>query len=235
VFCDFDRTITLKDVGKEIFSHYAGKDAEAIASQYLDGSITARECLLSEANLVSNVSPSQLGAFVDQFGIDECFSAFRKFCLVNDIPVVVLSDGLDFYVERILRRNQLGECVFVANHLEFVNVGGVTKLEITFPYTDSECQFCGNCKRNHMLTLSGDDDIIVYIGDGISDRCPVRYADIVFAKNDLIRYCQQENISYFEYANFADVRQRMETLIAKPRIKKRREAEMARREVFMQG
>ena len=96
-------------------------------------------------------------------------------------------------------------------------------------------QWCGNCKRNHVLTLSADDDIIVYIGDGISDRCPVRYADIVFAKGSLIRYCQAQNVTYHEFKTFSDVTRRLELIVQRKRIKKRREAEMARREVFAQG
>jgi 2,3-diketo-5-methylthio-1-phosphopentane phosphatase len=235
IFCDFDGTVAQKDVGRELFTEFGGIGADEIAHQYLNDTITARECLLAEARLVSGVSPAQLGAFVDQFTIDVHFSQFRDFCLLRDIPLVILSDGLDFYVERILNRNHLADCSFFANHLEFVNNGGVAGLDVTFPYTDSECLFCGNCKRNHMLTLSGDDDIIVYVGDGISDRCPIHYADIVFAKKDLIKYCQQENISYFEYTTFLDVQKRLEILLTKKRLRKRREAEMARRDVFMQG
>ena len=222
-------------MGKELFSNFAGKGADEIARQYLNDSITARECLLSEASLVSGVTPLQLEQFIDQFNIDEHFSQFKEFCARSDIPLVILSDGLDFYVERILDRNQVGDCKFFANHLEFKNTGAATTLDITFPHTDSECTFCGNCKRNHMLTLSDDGDIIVYVGDGISDRCPVRYADVVFAKKDLIQYCQRENISYFEYADFRDVQRRLELMASKKRLKKRREAEMARRDVFMQG
>lgn len=235
MYCDFDGTVAQKDVGRELFSHFGGSRAEEIARQYLDDVITARECLLSEASLVSGVAPAQLAAFVDQFSIDEYFVAFRDFCLSRNIPLAILSDGVDFYVERILNRNGLGDCTFFANHLDFKNIDGVTKLDITFPYTDSECLFCGNCKRNHMLTLSSDDDIIVYVGDGISDWCPIRHADIIFAKKDLIKFCQQENISYFEYSDFRDVKRRLEFLLAKKRIKKRREADMARRDVFMQG
>ncbi|MEK6754610.1 MAG: 2-hydroxy-3-keto-5-methylthiopentenyl-1-phosphate phosphatase, partial [Bacteroidota bacterium] len=66
-------------------------------------------------------------------------------------------------------------------------------------------------------------------------RCPVRYADVVFAKKRLIKYCQQQNISYHEFSHFGDVRRQLEQILQKKRIKKRREAEMARREVFMQG
>lgn len=235
VFCDFDGTVAQKDVGRELFSHFTGHRSEDIGRQYLDGVITARECLLSEASLVTGVTPAQLGTFVDQFAIDDYFSAFRKFCLSHNIPLAIVSDGLDFYVERILNRFDLGDCLFFANHLEFKDVGGVSRLDITFPHSDSECLFCGNCKRNHMLSLSSDEDIIVYVGDGISDRCPIRHADIVFAKKDLIKYCQRENISYFEYSDFRDVQRRLELLLAKKRIKKRREADMARRDAFMQG
>ncbi len=235
MFCDFDGTVAKKDVGKELFLHFAGPRTAEIAAQYVDGTITARECLLSDAALVSGVGAQELGDYVDQFEVDESFIQFRHFCAQKNIPLTILSDGLDFYVERILKRHGLGDCPFYANHIEFPVVDGVSRFDVTFPYTDSECLFCGNCKRNHMLTLSADSDIIVYVGDGISDRCPAGYADIIFAKKDLIKYCQEANISYFEYRNFGDVQQRLELLLSKKRIKKRREAEMARRDVFMQG
>ena len=86
-----------------------------------------------------------------------------------------------------------------------------------------------------MLTSSGDEDIIVYVGDGISDRCPVRYADVVFAKKNLIAYCQDANISYYRYENFDDVTRKLQELLARPQLRHRREAAMARRDVFMQG
>ncbi|HEY4612759.1 MAG TPA: 2-hydroxy-3-keto-5-methylthiopentenyl-1-phosphate phosphatase, partial [Bacteroidota bacterium] len=118
---------------------------------------------------------------------------------------------------------------------EFVNHGKATKFVPSFPYRDEECDRCGNCKRNHLLTISGDDDVLVYVGDGISDRCPVRYADIVFAKHSLVSYCQRQNISYYRYRTFGDVQARLEALLAQKRVRQRREAAIARRDVFMRG
>jgi 2-hydroxy-3-keto-5-methylthiopentenyl-1-phosphate phosphatase len=86
-----------------------------------------------------------------------------------------------------------------------------------------------------MLNASADEDIIVYVGDGYSDRCPVKYADFVFAKRQLIRYCQEQNITYFEFHHFGDVREKMEEIVRRKRIRHRQEAAMARREVFVQG
>lgn len=235
VFCDFDGTLATEDIGREIFLKFAGADAAVLGAQYVNGEITARECLVREAAAVVGAQPDQLHAFIDQFGADPTFGEFRAFCDRHEIPIVVLSDGLDMYVERILRRGGFGDVAFFANHLSFVSEGSTTKLHVSFPYTDSECEFCGNCKRNHMLTGSGDDDIIVYIGDGISDQCPVGYADVVFAKKSLIRYCQKENISYHEFSDFTDIQRRLESMLQKKRMHPRREAAMARRDVFMQG
>ncbi len=236
VFCDFDGTVASEDIGNQLFLRFAGEEtALAIVQRYLDGEITARQCLQQECEAVESLTREEFGKFIDQFTLDSRFLSFFEFCRSKEIPITILSDGLDAYVERVLANHGLSELQFFSNHVEFVREGVKTKLIPSFPYTDSECEKCGNCKRNHMLTLSGDDDILVYAGDGISDRCPVKYADIVFAKKSLIKYCQQQNISYFEFHHFGDVQQRLEGILQKKRIKKRREAMMARREVFMQG
>jgi 2-hydroxy-3-keto-5-methylthiopentenyl-1-phosphate phosphatase len=235
VFSDFDGTIAVQDVGDQLFRTFVGAQATEIVGHYLDGTITARACLTRECDAVVDAPRDEMERFVDQFDLDPTFKAFVGFCSSRAMPLVVLSDGLDFYVERLLRKNGFGDLPFFSNHLEFVPSGAVTKLVPSFPHTDAECLLCGNCKRNHVLTLSADDDIIVYIGDGISDRCPVRFADIVFAKGILIRYCQEQNVTYHEFRNFDDVIHRLESTLQRKRIKKRREAEMARREVFAQG
>ena len=235
IFSDFDGTIAVEDVGNRLFRMFGGAQANEIVRHYLDGSITARTCLTKECEAVEGATLREVEQFIDKFSLDLTFKGFVEFCRGRDIPLVVLSDGLDFYVERLLKNDGFGDLPFFSNHLEFVLSGAVTKLVPSFPHTDAECLLCGNCKRNHLLRLSADDDIIVYVGDGISDRCPVRYADIVFAKRNLIRYCQEQNVTYHEFKNFRDVIQRLELILQRKRIKKRREAEMARREVFAQG
>lgn len=235
VFCDFDGTAATEDVGEQLFRTFAGGKAVEIVQRYFKGKLNARQCLEEECAAVESLSPEEFERFIKQFALDPYFDEFVRFCESLEIPVVILSDGLDFYVSRILRWQGLERLSFFANHVDFVRKGSSTKLVPSFPYTDSECDQCANCKRNHVLTLSGDDDVIVYVGDGISDRCPVRYADIVFAKKRLIKYCQEQNISYHAFAHFGDVRHRLGEIVQRKRFKKRREAVMARREVFMQG
>ena len=67
-----------------------------------------------------------------------------------------------------------------------------------------------------MLGSAGDGDVLIYVGDGYSDRCPVEYADLVFAKGSLQTWCQQNNISYLPYRSLDDVRRRLETELGQP-------------------
>jgi 2-hydroxy-3-keto-5-methylthiopentenyl-1-phosphate phosphatase len=94
---------------------------------------------------------------------------------------------------------------------------------------------CANCKRNHILNSSGEEDITVYIGDGWSDTCAAEHCDIIFAKRSLLKYCEENGLPYHPFKTFSDVRKIMETIIAKKRVKKRQRATLKRKEAYMQG
>ena len=188
VYCDFDGTVAPHDVGNLLFRTFAGERAVSIVRRYLDGAINARECLTQECSALGSFNRKELEAFIDGFTLDPAFPPFVEFCEAQGIPVVILSDGLDFYVRRLLGRAGLERIPFFANKALFAaGRNGEETLSPEFPYRDEHCEQCGNCKRNHLATLSADEDVVMYAGDGISDRCPVRYADIVFARRDLIK------------------------------------------------
>lgn len=235
VYCDFDGTIAVQDVGSRMFRTYGGTEAEETVREYLAGTINARECFVRECQAVPHLTKEEFVAFVDQFELDPGFPGFVDFCEAQHIPVTVVSDGFDLYVRRLLEANGFGRLMTFANHVEFLESEGRTRMVPSFPFRDAECDQCANCKRNHLLALSADDDVIVYIGDGFSDRCPVRYADVVFAKRGLKAYCQEQNITFHAYETFDDVRRRMATLLDEKKIKARREALMARRDVYKGG
>jgi len=235
IYCDFDGTVCPQDIGEQLFRAFVGKRAEEIVQELLRGEISAQEWLRRECELIPSITPEVFEQFTDGYTVDPNFPEFVRFCDERGLALVVVSDGLDAYVGRVLAKAEMNHLPYFANEARFVSEDGCGKLRVSFPYTDSECNRCGNCKRNHMLTQSAEEDIIVYVGDGYSDRCPVRYADIVFARRQLIRHCQEQNITYHEFRHFGDVRARMIQVLGRRRIKHRREAVMARQEVFRQG
>ena len=242
IFTDFDGTITFHDVGDAMFEAFGGSQCTEIVQEYREGKISAVECFRRECTACGTVNVAELNAFLDWQEIDAAFIDFVKFVRAQNLEYYIVSDGMDYYIKRILDRHGVSDVPFFANTLRLIPMNGssLVRFEPHFPYTDEVCDRCACCKRNHILTMSADDDIIIYIGEGYSDRCTARYADVIFAKDDLLKYCQQENISYYEYSTFADIVQRLQLILGKRRsngtavgLRKRRQAELARRDVFI--
>ncbi len=241
IFIDFDGTITRQDVGDAMFAAFGGEASTAAIDRYRAGEISAVECFRRECHACGEVDQDQLDRFLDRQEIDPSFSELLAFAGEQGFACCVLSDGMDYYIDRILRRHGL-HVPFFSNHLDRDPVPGSGRIRFrpSFPFSDEVCDRCACCKRNHMLTLSADDDVIVYVGEGYSDRCPARHADVVFAKDELALYCRQEGIPWYEYRTFADVVGRLRMLLVPGRrgkngLRKRRQAEIARRAVFTGG
>ncbi len=235
IFVDFDGTITTEDVGNGFFLKFGGPRCSALVREYRAGEISAVECFRREAEALGFVNKTEADQFFKAQPVDRGFKDFVLFCKEQGIDVAILSDGLDYYIREILEANDIRDVPFFANHAEFIPENGMGyKLHLRFPYTDAECTRCACCKRNILLTRSGEEDILAYVGEGYSDTCPAQYADIVFAKDHLQSFCQRENITYYPYANFHDVIERLRTLSTDgKRFRKRRRAELRRREAFL--
>jgi len=234
LFVDFDGTITRGDVGNLFFRTFGGSACDGLVNRFRAGEIGARECFLGEAKAMGRVAPGALEELVDAQEIDPSFPGLVAFCRERGVDLLIVSDGLDYYIRRILSRNGCADVPFVSNTAAFSSPGGDggTEVSLGFPHSDAVCDRCACCKRNTMLAASAEEDIIAYVGEGFSDRCPVRYADIVFAKDVLQTYCQNENISYYPYAGFDDVVARLRQLLDRSRLRPRPRAASERRAAF---
>jgi 2-hydroxy-3-keto-5-methylthiopentenyl-1-phosphate phosphatase len=200
ILVDFDGTVTQDDVGALLFDTFSKKESRKIVSLWLDGEISSRECLEKLCELVK-ISQSELKKFALSQKIDGKFPVFADLCRMKELKLVILSDGLDFYIKLILEKFGLEELPFYSNILRLEG----RKLKPEFPYFDRGCGNCGNCKKYHLKNLREKNQRVVYIGDGLSDKCAVREADFVFAKNDLRRFCVKENIKHYPFRDFGDV------------------------------
>ena len=234
LFVDFDGTITRTDVGNLFYRTFGGSACDELVRRFRAGEINARDCFLGEAQAMGRVIPGALDSLVDAQEIDPTFIDLVAFCRARDVDLLIVSDGLDYYIRRILRRNGCGDVPFVSNVATLLRPGedGRVEVSLAFPHADAGCDRCACCKRDIMLTRAAEEDIIAYAGEGFSDRCPVRYADIVFAKDDLQTYCQNENISYYPYAAFDDIVARLDGILDRPRVRHRARAALSRRAAF---
>jgi len=174
VFVDFDGTITQRDVGEAIFLEFGNPDeANLIIRNWIEGSINATQCWQQLCNTISRLDVEQFDRFIDDMKIDPGLMRFVEYCSNSGIEITVVSDGLDYYINRILKKEKLDHLKVKSNRLV---IDEHNKLNPVFPYTDEECSKCANCKRNHVLNFSNEEDYSIYIGDGWSDTttCPMR-------------------------------------------------------------
>jgi len=232
IFVDFDGTISQQDIGEEMFLKFGdAEEAQRIIERWIKNEITSVDTWQLLCATVRDFDADKFDDFLSKIEIDATFKSFVKYCDANNFEITILSDGLDYYIERFLEREGLSHIKAYTNKLTFDG----SDLVPQFPHTDEECKQCANCKRNHIISNSSDDDFTIYIGDGYSDACPVQYCDFIFAKKSLLKFCEVNRISYSPFKNFNDVRRKLEELKNKKRLKHRHQAELKRREVYLQG
>ena len=203
IFCDFDGTISQADIGYELFKHFSGGRSLSLIPDWKAGRISNREILEREAEMV-HATAEEILAFIDRYEIDSTFVEFERLCRGNDIPVTVVSEGMDMYIRRLLGRNGLDNVSVICNVGILENDG----IRMEFPHRNAKCTRCGSCKGERIQEFrrtAKNGTVMIFVGDGYSDACAAKEADIVFAKKDLVRYCQAENIAYNAYDTFRDV------------------------------
>ena len=208
VFCDFDGTISSVDIGNHIFTHYSKERNFDLIKLWKENKMSSRKLMIEECKIVKFTLEDALELIKD-LEIDSAFLAFYRKLISKNIPLTILSDGLDFYIQYFLKKYNIEEIPFRANTVEFKDNGTLIP---DFPYFEQGCGKCGNCKGGHLKIEKIPGNYIVYIGDGYSDRCAAPYADIIFAKKDFAKYLSEENIPFIRFENFNDV---MNVLIEK--------------------
>ena len=210
VFCDFDGTIARRDVGYSVFHHFSGGRNDELLPDWKSGRLSSRDCIVKEAEM-SPMTEEELYAYLDRFELDPGFAQFARKCQATGVGLFILSDGLDLYINRLLKREGLDQLPVTANH---GYIDG-NRLVIEFPHVNHTCTKCGSCKGERIREYRQDHDeklTVVFVGDGFSDACATAEVDVLFAKKDLEQYCRMNNIDFKLYDNFFDVTGQMDRM-----------------------
>ncbi len=200
-FCDFDGTITKEDVIDRILEEFADPMWKEIEQSWVTGEMGSRDCLAMQTRLINGKKHDLLG-FVEGISIDETFIDFARYCRSNAIEIVILSDGIDLFIESILNRYGLKDIKVFSNGLARTN----GHFEMTFPYFSKDCSSkSGICKCKIMADLSLPQTVNILVGDGRSDFCIAARADMTFAKSGLLDFCRREKIPHIGHRAFGDI------------------------------
>ncbi len=200
VLCDFDGTISAEDTGLLVAERLGLERFFEIEDCWRRGEISSRECLRKQWRTV-DPSREDFQALIEGLEVSAGLGELVARVEASGARFVILSDGLDYYIERTLERLGLARLPYRANHA----VLHEHHVELEFPCTDEVCDFCGNCKSHWLFELRPGSERLIYIGDGISDGCASRYCDVVFAKGLLAGICRERGQAYLPFETLADV------------------------------
>jgi 2,3-diketo-5-methylthio-1-phosphopentane phosphatase len=209
IFCDFDDTITRTNVTDTVLERFADPLWSEIQEDWLAGRLSAREVLQKQMPLIT-VRPRALDALIDSIEVDPFFAEFAMFCAKQNYSLYILSDGFDYWIERIL-----GRALSATNGaFKKIRVFACSlnlkenKAAISFPYFPQGCVHgCATCKPTLFEQLKAGAEKTVVIGDGVSDLLLAKSADLVLAKNGLREFCRREGIAFHAFNDFRGVLQ----------------------------
>lgn len=209
VLSDFDGTITVTDTVDVLLNKLADPAWEDIEAEWEQGKIGSRECMSRQIPLIRG-GWAAIQNELDQMEIAAGFNEFVNWCRQKNIPISVVSDGLDRVIAYLLKRHGVQVDRIYANHL-IESADGSLSLQFSNGPRLMQCQ-SGVCKcqiANNVSSLTTK----VVIGDGRSDFCWAKEADILFAKSKLIEFCREEKLAYNPFSNFVDIQCSLDSLL----------------------
>ncbi|MDD5432552.1 MAG: MtnX-like HAD-IB family phosphatase [Candidatus Omnitrophica bacterium] len=201
VFVDFDNTIAKCDTFDGLLPKFSRDDKWiSIEESWKQGKIGSLECLSGQLAGM-DLTKKDLDNYLLGIELDPYFKKLAEFLSYKKNKVTILTDNFDYILKSVLKNNKINNVKVYSNKLVFSK----GRPSPSFPFKDKKCHICAHCKKKNLLANTLKDSIIVYIGDGQSDICPAKYADIVFAKDGLLKHFKEKKLEYRPFRNLKEV------------------------------
>ena len=207
VQCDFDGTIIKNNLSLLLRERFAIGDWQRIESEYLRGQLTVEVSNIRQYTLIKE-SRQKLQKFSrHSVEVSPGFLEFAEYCRVAGVGLVIVSSGLDFYIEAVLDKLGVSDLELHCAQTSFSQDG------IVVSYLDPQ----GNIieqgfKEKWLAWLRRRGDSVTYIGDGLSDLEAASVADHVFAISHLGRLLSANSVTHRTFSDFHDILRQMRNL-----------------------
>jgi len=202
VQCDFDGTVTGKDVSFLLLDAFADMSWRQLLKEYNQGRISVG-AFNRRAFAMIKADRNTLIDFVLNSGevtMRPGFSELLNYCAQNGLEFVIVSNGQDFYIDAILARLGVNQVKAFAARSRFRPEG----MEVNYVGPDGTILEEGFKEAYTRLFLE-QGYYLVYVGNGASDIYSARLAHQVFATGDLLEQCKREGLDCTPFADLNDV------------------------------
>jgi 2-hydroxy-3-keto-5-methylthiopentenyl-1-phosphate phosphatase len=200
VQCDFDGTVTEEDTSFFLLDAFAQGDWRRLLREYKEHKISVGEFNTKAFAMVKAGKPALLEALKGKVKVRAGLHELVNYCLRRGFRLVIVSNGLDFYIEAILKELGL-ENIEVHAAQAFFHPEG---MKVQYVGPDGK-RLDDGFKEAYIESFLKLGYRVMYIGNGDSDVAPAKYAHHVFATGELLAYCKENNLNYKPFENFIDV------------------------------
>jgi 2-hydroxy-3-keto-5-methylthiopentenyl-1-phosphate phosphatase len=200
VQCDFDGTVTEEDTSFFLLDAFAQGDWRRLLREYKEHRISVGEFNTKAFAMVKADKPTLLAALKGKVKVRAGFHELVDYCLKKGFRLVIVSNGLDFYIGAVLKDLGLENLEAHAAQASFRPEG----MKVQYVGPDGKRLEDGVKEAYTKLFLKLGYRVI-YVGNGDSDFAPARYAHHVFATGELLAYCRENKLNYKPFENFIDV------------------------------
>jgi 2-hydroxy-3-keto-5-methylthiopentenyl-1-phosphate phosphatase len=211
VVVDFDGTVTERAVSYMLLERFGRAGWRDLDARFASGELSAREVIAAQFAMI-DATDAEISDFSRQHvQLREGFPEFVSHLRGLGFPIAIASEGLDIYIDPVLDENLVDYVNLFYNEATRDPDG---RLVPSYPHEDMDCRDCGNCKTGLVKALQADGNYVVFIGNGRTDVCPARYANIVFARDMLARKLQEEGRSFILFEDFHDILEAWDSVVA---------------------
>ena len=198
---DFDDTAAVQNVAELLLNRFGDPSWTDVRQQFRDGVMNLKEYQeITFRNIRADRSAMQ--HYVREHAtLRPYFNELHYFCRSHDIPLAVVSQGLDFYISALLEREGFRDVPIYAVNTSFDQ--GRISYHYHHAYPGRESQ--GNSKALIVEQYQKQGYYVVFAGDGASDQEASQQADLVFAHRTLARFCETEGIDYKPFRDFKPI------------------------------
>ncbi len=207
VQCDFDGTITQEDVSFLLLDAFADSDWRQLLTEYRESKVSVNYFNTKAFTMIKADRQTLLEFVRSRARIRAGFDELLDCCRRKDFQFVIVSNGLDFYIETILKDIGIDDIEIFAAQTQFSPSG--IKVQYIGPEGN---QLESGFKEAYIRLFLREGYRLVYVGNGISDISPARLAHHIFATEELLSYCKETNLSYRSFVDLNDVVRGLELL-----------------------
>ncbi|MGL4818584.1 MAG: MtnX-like HAD-IB family phosphatase [Bacilli bacterium] len=203
IFCDFDGTITTTENMVTLINAFVSPELQHTKQKIYNKELSIREGVETMFHSIPSSKLPEMTAHVKNTAIFRPgWTEFLQYVNNRNFEFYVVSGGFTFFIEPLLQEKSNIRGIF-ANVMQTDE----EFLKIHWPYPcDATCSNdCGLCKVKVMQQHTSADDYTIVIGDSITDLEAARNADVVFARDFLIKCCRNEGIAFTEFRTFHDI------------------------------